>query len=452
MHVRASGRWEDPISTSVFFDRLVRFFLFRTEAKQEIPEGQSRDMPDELSSMKPNATTVLTIYAVGFLQGMAMVSFPASATVLKDVIGFTDAQYGLIFIPQIATTILSSLGGGSLVRRLGLSKLLVLALIATGLSQLGLGVAVQFLDSRSAFHLVLCSTAMFGLAFGTGAAPLNTYPGLLFPRRRDTALVALHTLLGIGLATGPLAMRTFTDAGAWIGYPAVLILLTVLLLAVFPFSRAPACSPHEEKDIGKAEITAHRNPMTASVFWVFAGIVILYAFAEGTFANWSIIYLREERGIALASASLALSGFWAMIAGGRLLVSLLLLKIKAEWIWLLLPLLMIIAFLLLPMARTAVGGIALFALAGLACSAFFPLTVGLVSRIFPESAALVSSLMIAALMLGVGIGSFVIGPLRSGLPLERLYLYSTFYPAGAFLLAVGIAAWRWRSADIRSRT
>jgi predicted MFS family arabinose efflux permease len=135
-----------------------------------------------------------------------------------------------------------------------------------------------------------------------------------------------------------------------------------------------------------------------------------------------------------------------------LLVSVLLLRIQAEWIWLLLPLLMIIAFLLLPMTQSAAGGIALFALAGLACSAFFPLTVGMVSRLFPESAALVSSLMIAALMLGVGIGSFIIGPLRAGLPLERLYLYSAGYPAGAFILAVGIVLRSWRIADIRSRT
>lgn len=404
------------------------------------------------SSMLPGAVTTLTIYAAGFLQGMTLVSFPASATVLKDTLDFTDAQYGLIFIPQIAATILSSLAGGSLVRRLGLSRLLVAALLANALSQLGLGAAVQFLDSRSGFHLVLCSTAMLGLAFGAGAAPLNTYPGLLFPRRKDTALVALHTLLGMGLAAGPLALRTFTAAGAWVGYPAVLILLSTLLLAAFLFSSAPAYAAFEEEGVGQEGSTGRRNPLRATVFWAFAGIAVLYAFAEGTFANWSIIYLREERGIALATASLALSGFWAMIAGGRLLVSVLLLKIKAEWIWLLLPLLMVIAFLLLPMARSAAGGIALFALAGLACSAFFPLTVGLVSRVFPDSAALVSSLMIAALMLGVGIGSFVIGPLRAGLSLERLYVYSAVYPAGAFLLAVGVVARSWRSADIRSRT
>jgi len=409
-------------------------------------------MTDDTPHAKPNVLTILTIYAVGFLQGMAMVSFPASATVLKDVKGFTDAQYGLIFIPQIATTILGSLGGGSLARRFGLSRLLVVALMATGLSQVGLGVAVELLTPEPAFYCILGSTAMFGLAFGIGAAPLNTYPGLLFPRSKETALVALHTLLGTGLATGPLLVGTFTASGAWIGYPLFLILLSVMLLAALRFSHAPVYEPNGDKDVGRTEASAPRHPLTVSAFWVFAGIVILYAFAEGTFANWSIIYLHEERGIALATASLALSIFWAMIAGGRLLVSVLLLKIRAEWIWLILPLLMVSAFLLLPSAESAAGGIALFALAGLACSAFFPLTVGLVSRRFPANTALVSSLMIAALMIGVGIGSYVIGPLRATLSLERLYLYSAFYPAGAFILALGIIARSRGIADIRSRT
>src|SRR5512147_96156 len=66
--------------------------------------------------------------------------------------------------------------------------------------------------------------------------------------------------------------------------------------------------------------------------------------------------------------------------------------------------LIIIAFLLLPYAMDAVTGIALFALAGFACSAFLPLTISLASQRFPRQIALVSSMLIAALMVGVGMG------------------------------------------------
>jgi predicted MFS family arabinose efflux permease len=141
-----------------------------------------------------------------------------------------------------------------------------------------------------------------------------------------------------------------------------------------------------------------------------------------------------------------------MIAVGRLLVSVLLLKTKAEWIWLTLPLLMITSFLLMPLAYTASAGISMFALAGLGCSAFFPLSVDLISKRFPESVPLISSLMIASLMIGVGVGSFIIGPLRGAVSLERLYQYSALYPAGAFILALVTVAYRWRKEGVKIET
>ena len=90
----------------------------------------------------------------------------------------------------------------------------------------------------------------------------------------------------------------------------------------------------------------------------------------------------------------------------------------------------------MPYANTSLVGVGLFALAGLACSGFFPLTIGLSSARYPHYVAWVSSMMIAALMVGVGLGSFIIGPLREWLSLEQLYQVSAAYPLTALLLAV----------------
>ncbi|MEI2769477.1 MAG: hypothetical protein V9G98_01620 [Candidatus Competibacter sp.] len=136
-------------------------------------------------------------------------------------------------------------------------------------------------------------------------------------------------------------------------------------------------------------------------------------------------------------AALALSVFWGAMVVGRLLVAVLVVRIAPLTIWLALPALMIAAFLLLPGASTPALGLGLFALAGLACSAFFPLTITLASERFPEHVAWVSSMLIAALMVGVGLGSFVIGPLREWLSLEQLYQLSAAYPVAV----VGLALW-----------
>jgi predicted MFS family arabinose efflux permease len=75
-----------------------------------------------------------------------------------------------------------------------------------------------------------------------------------------------------------------------------------------------------------------------------------------------------------------------------------------------------------------------FAFAGLACSAFFPLSVSLLSRRFPGHAAFTGSLMVASLMLGVGMASFSIGPLHARWPLATIYLASALYPAIAWVV------------------
>lgn len=45
-------------------------------------------------------------------------------------------------------------------------------------------------------------------------------------------------------------------------------------------------------------------------------------------------------------------------------------------------------------------------------------------------------MVVAALMLGIGVGSFVVGPLRELLPFDQLYRLSGLYPALALTLAL----------------
>lgn len=384
----------------------------------------------DAAQVEVNRKTVSIVYGAAFLQGLTMVSFPASSIVLKDVRGLTDAQYGFIFVPQFVAAILGSIAGGSLVRRMGLRNLLVWSLLANALSQAFLAATV--FEWVQSFYTVLAGTAMLGVAFGLSAAPLNTFPGLFFPQKPDSALVALHTLLGLGLSAGPLVAGQLIARGMWVSFPLLLFVVSFLLAI-------GAAGPQLSSDAASADRSGASDTLrelrASPVLWAFAAIVVLYAFAEGTFSNWSVIYLHEERGIGIAGAGLALSVFWAMMAAGRLLVSVLLLRVAPERIWLSLPFLIAAGFFLVPLAQTAVKGIVVFGFAGLACSAFFPLSVGLAAKRFPGNAPFVSSLMIAALMSGVGIGSYIIGPLHSFISLERIYRISAVYPAAAVILA-----------------
>lgn len=378
--------------------------------------------------MDTRPTSIGAVYGTGLMQGLVIVSFPASGAVLRAMHGLSDAQYGAIFLPQTAMAITGSLLAGGLARRLGLRTLVRLALAAGLLAELLLA-STTLLGHGLAYAALLLAIGLAGLGFGLSSAPVNTYPGQLFPARRDPALVVMHTLIGAGFSLGPLLVGA---AGArWVAFPLALA-AAALLLALGPLPAGQAAG---------AEARGGPRPVGSPRFWMLVGVAVVYALCEGTFASWVGIFLQEERGVAPAGAALALSTFWGALVLGRLLVSALVLRVPSRVIWAALPALMLVAFLLLPAARGTASGVGLFALAGLACSAFFPLTVGIAAETYREHVAFVGSMLTAALMLGVGAGSFLLGALRDAFGLASLYRASSAYAAVLLILIATL----WRS-------
>lgn len=361
----------------------------------------------------------LVAYGAAFAHGLAVVSYPASASVLKGH-ALSDAAYGALFLPQMAGTLLGSLLGG----RSGAShgRTLALSLIAAALAE-----ALLYLAPDAGAPIALVGTSSLGLGFGLAAAPLNGLPGRLFPARAESALVLLHSMLACGFALGPIVASRTIAAERWTALPIGVGMFAALLALA-----SLVAIPHEAAAKEAAPMPAARTAPDVRV--TFMLIVALYAIAEGTFANWAVVYLHEERGIAEAPAALALSMFWFALTLGRLAVSALVRTIAAETIWCVLPIAMLAVFLILPLVQTPKLGMAAFALAGFACSAFFPLSVSLAASHFEGGAARASALLTAALMIGVGIGSFVIGPLRSASSISTLYRVSALYPLVAFAL------------------
>jgi fucose permease len=377
-----------------------------------------------------NLPKVLAVYGSGLLLGLTMVSFPASSTYLKSH-GLTDAQYGFLFIPQLVAAIIGSLLGGAMAKKVGLIKLMIFTLLFIGASQLFFFFSVENLENPELALALYACTALFGFAFGLSAAPINNFPGQLFPDKSESALVALHTILGLGLAIGPVLVSPLISHAMWWLYPVLLVGIAVLLIVVtlsagLPDTRAQAEQAQEKDD----------NIFSSSALWLFVVIAVLYSFAEGTFSNWSVVFLNEQKGIELGYASLALSVFWASMAGGRLVASIILLKVPGKVLWIILPVMIVLSFFIIPQANSAFTGILFFALAGLSCSAFFPITMDLTTKYFTQNQALASSVMTAALMFGVGVGSYMIGALRSLFDLDNLYRISAIYPGLVFVLGM----------------
>jgi MFS transporter, FHS family, glucose/mannose:H+ symporter len=371
---------------------------------------------------------IVLIYLAGVLQGLALVTFPAASAIFASPAGFdlSGTQYGAMFIPQVVLAILASALGPRLSRKLGLRGVLLLGLCGDLVSMALLSASPMLMGSSGAFILLCIATGALGLGFGASVMALNTLVEGFFVARADVAVLTLNALLGLGTALAPLLVALFSGLGAWWALPALMaVLVGLLLLATL---RAPLRLPYE---------TVSREGGLPPRFWLYAAAVLLYGVVETLSGNWAALYLSTQHHVSAQDASFALTAFWVAVTLGRIIIAFLARMVPAKHIYIALPLLLAGSFQIVAWADGATAGIVAFAAAGLACSAFLPLSISFGGREFPSQSATMSGELIAFYQVGYGIAAFGVGPLVEVFGLA----YSTVFSIGGLVaLALGAVA------------
>jgi MFS transporter, FHS family, glucose/mannose:H+ symporter len=388
------------------------------------------------------------VYAGGLAQGLALVSFPAAATILTAASGYglSSSQYGGIFLPLFVGSVLASLLAPALARQRSLRTVLIAGFAANGASMaiFALSSAVTGVPGV-AYAMVLAATGLLGLGFGATLTAINAFASSFFPKHGETAVTALHTLLGTGTALAPLIVALLAKAGQWWLLP-VAIAVAALGLALLALTQ-PLRIPAEDDRSAALKATAVVRALP-SRSWVWMAFALLYGICETLFGNWGTVYLHQQRSLPPATANLALAVFWAAVTVGRLLVAVVSTRIAPSAIFRVLPLLIAIALVYVATADGATSGVLAFAFAGLACSACLPLSIGSASGEIPRFVETISGWMVAAYMMGYGIGAFAVGPLRQvgSLELSAVYYGATVIAAAMVALAVVLARSSGRAA------
>ena len=380
------------------------------------------------------------VYLAGLIQGLALVTFPAASSIFTSPhpqgYGFSSSQYGAMFLPQVVLAILASSLAPAFARRWKLKRVFLLGLGSDLVSMALLAISNLFISSSSlAYGILLIATAALGLGFGATVMAANTYAEEFFPGRADSAVLALNALLGTGTALAPLFIAVFVGLGAWWLLP---VLVGVALLVLLLFSaRAPLQVAADRSAPGSAQSGTGFLRGLPGRFWLYAAVVLLYGIVETLNGNWSGLYLTQQRGVPTQWASFALTAFWAMVTIGRVLAAVVSSKVQARWIYLGLPVLLVVAFLVVSQVSTAIGGVVAFGFAGLACSAFFPLSISFGGKEFTRLTAVVSGELIAFYQVGYGIAAFGVGPLQelTGVQLSTIYAGASLVAGAMIVLA-----------------
>jgi MFS transporter, FHS family, glucose/mannose:H+ symporter len=386
--------------------------------------------------MAPRRAEIAIVYLSGLAQGVALVTFPALGGVLTSprLYALSASRYGALFLPLVVLAIVASSLSPRLASRLGL-KWVLLGGLCANLVSMGVLVLSQRMTGRPdvAYGALLLATAALGAGFGATLTALNTYVQTFFPTRTAAALPALHAFLGTGTTLAPVLAAVFMRGTAWWLLPSGVAIALLGLVAASLAQPLRATS-----DEGGPSIRAAMPPRVARRLWVYAGAVLVYGICETLFGNWATIYLHGDAGVSPYWADVALAAFWAMVTAGRIAAAAVSAWVPEAGIYRALPVLVLVAFVAIPRVGGATAGVIAFGFAGLACSAFFPLSISFAEDELSRWAATVSGTLVAMYMVGYGIGAYGVGPARDAghLTLSTIYTGAGVLAAGMAVLAV----------------
>ena len=383
-------------------------------------------------------TESAVVNAAGLVQGIVLVTFPAASTIFtsKSYYGLSSTLYGDMFLPQVVMAIAASLLGAGLARRISTKRVYLLGLTSSLVSMaLLLASTPVKTDEAAAYPLLLVATAFLGAGFGLTVPVLNTYTSVFHPSRVDRSVLILNALLGLGTVLAPVFVAAFVGLGFWWGLPIVSMVLLVALLLVsarLPLRAGARASSGERQQ---------RRGVPAR-FWFYAAFAVLYGICETMNGNWSQLVMTTRLGASVTQASLALTAFWGMVTVGRVLFASISRWLSARVTYHLLPFVLVVSFVLVDsLSRGEAGaGIAVFALAGLGCSALLPLTISFGEEELTTMSAAVAGGVIAFYQLGYGLAAFGVGPLqKAGLSLSAIFGVTAIVAAAMGLLSFAVA-------------
>ena len=348
------------------------------------------------------------VYAAGILQGAAFVLVPSLGGILTAApYEFSASAYGWLYFPEIGGAIVGALAAPLLQRRTGSQGVLRVGLGANVAGMALLVFASQTAGS-AAYAAIPLETLALGLGFGLTLAAVNHYAALLFAASETAAVTVLNGLVGAATALSPLLLDAARRHAGWGAWPAVLLAGFASLFFVPLPEHRPAA----------------RGPTWQPAMLPFALAVLLYALCEGTFSSWASVYVGRGTG---SWGTLALSAFWAGMTLFRLLLAFLPRASRAASL-VTSGLAVGAAFLLVGSLHGQPAALVIaFALAGAACSIYYPYVMSLGLARWPQGQVALAGLLVAALMIGEGLGSTAPGALQRWVSLEQIYRYSALW-------------------------
>jgi MFS family permease len=258
------------------------------------------------------------VFVIFALCGVAMASWVSRTPSIRDALGASTFQMGLIVFALAAGSIVGLTFSSHLLARIGSAATIRACLVAMGLGMILTGVGATMTTSA----LVVTGLAIFGLGMGACDVSMNV-EGAANERALDRTVMPLfHAMFSGGTILGAALGAAAEFAGVSIVAHLAVIGAALFLGSVFTVRYLqidPAATAIAEQDAGTAEdgwrgrLGIWRDRRTLLI-----GLIVLgMAFAEGSANDWLALAMVDGHGVGNATGALVFGIFVTAMTIGR---------------------------------------------------------------------------------------------------------------------------------------
>ncbi len=262
-----------------------------------------------------------SMFVIFTVPGLAMASWVARLPAVRDTLGASTAEVGILLFGIAAGSIVGLLASSHIIARLGARTTMR---IAVPIGTLGFVVAGVLATFAPNFGLLFAALALFGASFSIWDVAMNV-SGAANERLLGRAIMPIFhaffsfgTMVGAGL--GSLAEATGVPIAVHLGLIGVVMLVVVFLAVRHSQSEHTLADGEQEladDDHSKSwrgRLGIWREPRT-----LFIGLIVLgMAFAEGSANDWLAIAMVDGHGVDNASGAFVFGIFVTSMTAGRL--------------------------------------------------------------------------------------------------------------------------------------
>ncbi|MCK8825065.1 MFS transporter [Fuchsiella alkaliacetigena] len=364
------------------------------------------------------AYAFITVFTYGVIMNLRGVVNP----LIQSDYSISYSQLGVVLSVYSIGSIISTLIGGFLIRKVGLKKE-----FRTGFIVLSIGlIMISFIDR---YVFLLITMLIIGLGIGLLMVGANTLASRIFIKNKGRMMNIFHLFFGISGLLAPIYINQLFDLGfSWEQGYTLAILLVALLFLISLFSSFPQRSAQVKvKALPVKKLLKDKRVL--GFMLTFALVVAL----ELGIVNWVGIYLSDIQQRSSTEIGFYVSAFFSFFILGRLVASIIIERFNYF---------KFIVFTILATVVIAVVGVLgpdsfaiCFSISGFFISMTFPTLQAVMFEIFESDlAALIGATLTAGELGNIFFSNWLVGLLNDLLGIRVGFLVLISYG----LLAVGV--------------